>query len=120
MSFTGAEVISPFNLPAQIDMMDSPITESTSLSITFGLATTGVTILIAVTWRVANLLRDIRDEMKRMNEKIEEVAADSWRTSAMERWANTLRWENREKGLIVPDPRASESSAPFIGRANAE
>ena len=44
------------------------------------------------------LLRDIRDELKSLNHAV----SASWTVADQERWAASLRWENRQLPLQVP------------------
>ena len=98
--------------------MTEALSENTQLTITIGAAATVISLLVVATWRVANRLRDILEELKKLSGKIDGVSADSWKISSMERWVSALRWENRKNDLIVPDPRESIStSSPFPPKA---
>jgi hypothetical protein len=65
----------------------------------------GLSILIAVitaTWRAANYLRDMRDEVRSIRREMQET----WTCTDMERWSARLERDNRDAGktLSVPDP----------------
>lgn len=80
------------------------ISPEASLTVTVGLAGAAVVALIGATWRVANVLRDIRDEMKEIHGKVDAVAQDNWTVRDMERFVAQMKWENRDKNVMVPDP----------------
>lgn len=71
----------------------------------------GLSILIAViaaTWRAANYLRDMRDEVRSIRREMQET----WTCTDMERWSARLERDNRDAGqpLSVPDPVDIRSS----------
>lgn len=71
----------------------------------------GLSILIAViaaTWRAANYLRDMRDEVRVIRREMQET----WTCSDMQRWSLRLERDNREpdKPLSVPDPSEIRTS----------
>lgn len=70
------------------------ITPETPLLLPIGLLCTLVGLLILATWRLANFIRDLRDEVR-----------NTWSFRDQERWALTMERENRSRGykVFVPD-----------------
>ncbi|HLP23831.1 MAG TPA: hypothetical protein VK139_07305 [Microbacteriaceae bacterium] len=56
--------------------------------------------IIIATWRAANYLRDMRDEVAAIRKQMASV----WTVSDMERWAVKLERANRNQDISVPDP----------------
>ena len=66
--------------------------------------------IIVATWRLANYMRDMRDEVREIRKQM----CDVWTVSDMERWAVRLERANRQKPIAVPDPleaRGEQSAA---------
>jgi hypothetical protein len=74
------------------------ITPDTHLSATLAVCATFLVALITATWRVANMLRDVRDQLKGMRADIRE----SWTRREQERWAFELERRNRQLPIDVP------------------
>lgn len=81
------------------------ISQNTKFSLTIGGVFTAVVVLVGVGWRAANIIRDVGDEVKALRNDVKGVSADRWSASDMERWAYRLDLANRERSIIVPDPR---------------
>jgi hypothetical protein len=86
------------------------ITPDTTLQLTLAVAVPFAGAIIVATWRAANYLRDMRDEVKAIRAQM----AGVWTVNDMERWANRLERENRKHPLAVPDPLEirSEGNVP--------
>lgn len=74
----------------------NPIADNLTVSIIA--ASSAAVALAAAVWRVANFVRDVRDEMRHMNAKILIMVS----RGEMERWTNRLERINRNIGLNVP------------------
>jgi hypothetical protein len=81
---------------------------NTSFTLTLAAAAALVITLIGTTWRVANMLRDVRDEIKGMRCDIQE----SWTRREQERWAVELERSNRGLPLNVPPVPDSRDTDP--------
>lgn len=81
------------------------ISQNTKVSLTVGGVITAVVVLVGVGWRAANIIRDVGDEVKALRNDVKGVNVDRWSASDMERWAYRLDIANRERNIIVPDPR---------------
>lgn len=80
------------------------MTPETTLTITIGAAATVVVGLIAATWRLANYVRDAKEEIKGLRL----LASDAWTRRQQERWALDLEKRNLRLPLDVPNPRHVE------------
>jgi len=76
-----------------------PLTRDTLLPL--GMAAALILAAVTCTWYLSSLLNEIRSDVK-------SALNDRWSTSDMERWAYRLEKDNRETGIIVPDPRKSQ------------
>lgn len=76
------------------------LTPDTTVQITLAVAATFAGFIIVATWRLANYMRDMRDEVREIRKQMAEV----WTVADMERWAVRLERENRKHPLAVPDP----------------
>ncbi len=57
----------------------------------------------------------VRDYMEEQRQAFQEIRVElrairgeqaaAWRIENMERWAGRTRWDNREKSIIIPEPR---------------
>jgi predicted Holliday junction resolvase-like endonuclease len=89
----------------------SEITPDTVFGVSLAVGLSILIAVIAATWRAANYLRDMRDEVRSIRREMQET----WTCTDMERWSARLERENRDAGKIlsVPDPidiRASRQS----------
>jgi len=74
------------------------MTPDTSFTVTLAVGVPLLCTLIYTTWRVANLLRDVRDELAAMRRDIQ----CSWTRVEHERWAFELERRNIKIPLYVP------------------
>lgn len=84
------------------------ITPSTWVAVRLGTIATilGGVVYAHGTWRDymeenREALREIRTELR----SIRSEQQSAWRLDNMERWAGRTRWENRDKGVSIPEPR---------------
>jgi hypothetical protein len=68
------------------------------VSLTIVAACTAAGALTLAVWRVANFIRDVRDEMRGFQAELKRV----WTRSEQERWAHLLERKNRGLRLYVP------------------
>lgn len=80
------------------------MTPDTTLSLTLTAAGALAGGLIVATWRLANYVRDAKEEIKGMRE----LAQAAWTRSQQERWALDLERRNMGLPLEVPNPREIE------------
>lgn len=64
--------------------------------------------IIVATWRLANYMRDMRDEVREIRKQM----GDVWTVADMERWAVKLERANRTQSIAVPDPLEIRSEQP--------
>lgn len=76
----------------------SQLTPETTVTVTLTVGGTITAALVIATWRAANFLRDVRDELKGLRSDVRE----SWTRREQERWANELERQNRKLPLKVP------------------
>lgn len=76
------------------------LTPDTTLQLTLAAGIAIVGALIVATWRAANYLRDLTEEVKGIRAQM----AGVWTVNDMERWAMRLERENKTQPLTVPDP----------------
>lgn len=80
----------------------------TEITLALGVVATLVLTLIVATWRAANYLRDVRDEVRDIRNKL----GDVWTVRDQERFAARLRWDNRTQNLQVPEPSEQRDKTP--------
>lgn len=68
------------------------------LTIPIVAASSAAIVLGAAVWRVANFVRDVRDELRSLSAKISIMVT----RVDLERWTHRLERENRSIGLNVP------------------
>ncbi len=86
------------------------ITPDTAVQVSLYVGLPIAAAIIVATWRLANYMRDMRDEVREIRKKM----CDVWTVSDMERWAVRLERANRPKSIAVPDPievRGEQSAA---------
>lgn len=76
------------------------ISTDTIFQISLAAGVTLAAFLVVSTWRLANYLRDMRDEVAAIRRQMESV----WTVNDMERWAIRLERENSRRPIAVPDP----------------
>ena len=79
------------------------ITPDTNLALPLGVICTLLSLLIAVTWRLANYVRDVRDELR-----------STWSFRDQEQWALQLERENRHRNITLYVPAVKR--APDVER----
>jgi hypothetical protein len=88
------------------------VSENTKVNAKIGSVIIAVFALLGVGWRAANAIRDVTDEVKALRNDVRAIHNDRWSFSDMERWSFRLERENRERGLVVPDPREIRIERP--------
>ncbi|WP_404422914.1 hypothetical protein [Nibricoccus sp. IMCC34717] len=78
------------------------------ISITVVAAGIAVGALTTAVWRVANFIRDVRDELRGVQTQLKR----GWTCSQQERWAHLLERKNRGLGLFVPSVNDIEEDHP--------
>jgi hypothetical protein len=78
------------------------ITPNSKVALTLGTAVIFAGSLIGFTWRVANTLSDIRQELSAMRRDVSDARRDQWTIRDQERWAFELERTNRNLPLFVP------------------
>lgn len=81
----------------------------TPLLIPLGLVCVLIGALIGTTWRAANRIRDLTEQLKDMQRDIRA----SWTFRDQEKWALQLERENRSRGfkVFVPDVKRAPAEA---------
>jgi hypothetical protein len=72
--------------------------ENTTVTLSVGIGCSIVGALVMATYRVANFIRDVRDEVKGLRRDLRET----WSRQDQERWSVELERQNRNIALKVP------------------
>lgn len=87
------------------------ISTNTRVTLTIGGIISGVVALVALGWRANGIASEIKSEISDLRRDVKASTANGWTQRDMERWSYQLDLRNRERGLIVPDPR--DARAPL-------
>lgn len=80
------------------------LTADTQLILPVGLVCTLLTGLCIATWRLANFVRDLRDEVR-----------STWSFRDQEQWALQLERENRHRNIALYVPEVKHAPKPDKG-----
>jgi hypothetical protein len=89
------------------------ITPNTKVTLAVGTVVVCVVAIVGASWRIANYVRDMKDELSAIRRDVAVVAADRWTVGDMERWSYRLERENRDRiNLTVPEVRPVRNESP--------
>ncbi len=86
----------------------SVITPKTWIAVPIGLIFGLIVGIIYAHGTVRDYMQEQRDAFREIRDELRAIRSEqarAWRIDSMERWAGRTRWENREKAIIIPEPR---------------